>query len=323
MDKCEEMGGMEYLIKKAKGLLEQDELVAIPTETVYGLAANAFSNEAVKKIFEAKKRPANNPLIVHLKSINSMDDVAESIPIEARWLALYFWPGPLTLILRKKQHISNIVSADLQTVGVRVPNHPLTLQLLKSLDFPLVAPSANRSNHISPTKPEHVIESLQDQAPYVLDGGECKGGIESTIVGFEGDEVVIYREGLISKTAIEEVIEKSVTVVKEQAQPAAPGSFKKHYSPKTRLVLTDDIENSLDRYEGLKLGVLLMKQSNKMYTKNQFTLSESGDLKEVARNLYSKLYDMDRLDLDVIIAEKAELSEEGYAINDRLTRAAS
>ena len=193
-------------IQKAITLLTNEELVAIPTETVYGLAGNIFSEKAIKSIFSTKKRPFFNPLIVHIPSVDSLDDIVIHVPEKAKLLAEAFWPGSMTLVLKKNDKIPDIITAGKDTVAVRVPNHPLTLELLRQLPFPLAAPSANPFGSISPTKPEHVERYFKDDIQQVLDGGSCTNGIESTIIGFENDEPIIYRLGALALEDIEAVV---------------------------------------------------------------------------------------------------------------------
>ena len=188
--------------------LRKNELIAIPTETVYGLAGNAYNETAIKKIFELKKRPFYNPLIVHIKSLAYLQEIASDIPDNALKLAKVFWPGPLTLVLKKQKHISDLITAGKNTVAVRVPSHPLTLDLLNKLDFPLVAPSANPFGSISPTHAEHVFNYFGEELNIILDGGECEKGLESTIIGFENNQTLLYRHGAISLEEIEKIIGK-------------------------------------------------------------------------------------------------------------------
>ena len=204
-------------ILKAKEVLQKNELIAIPTETVYGLAGNAYSETAVKKIFELKQRPFYNPLIVHIKNTAALDTVACEIPEMAYALAKEFWPGSLTLLLKKKDHIPEIITAGKATVAVRVPNHPLTLALLEQLDFPLAAPSANPFGSISPTTAQHVADYFKGNLEIILDGGECQNGLESTIIGFENDQAVLYRHGSIATEAIEKITKKNSE--KERKEP--------------------------------------------------------------------------------------------------------
>ena len=194
-------------ISKAVALLNQEKLVAIPTETVYGLAGNIFSEKAIDSIFKTKQRPLFNPLIVHIPSIDYLETIVARIPEKAKLLAEAFWPGPITLVLKKKEVIPDVITAGKDTVAVRIPNHPTTLELLKQLDFPLAAPSANPFNRISPTSAEHVESYFKNDIKMVLDGGTCTSGIESTIIGFENDEPIIYRLGALALEEIETVIE--------------------------------------------------------------------------------------------------------------------
>jgi L-threonylcarbamoyladenylate synthase len=196
-------------IEKAKSLLMQGDLVAIPTETVYGLAGNALDPEAVALIFETKNRPSFDPLILHTSSIGRVEDFVSSFPEKLKILAESFWPGPLTLLLPRKSVVPDLVTSGLDRVAVRVPKHPLTLALLESLDFPLAAPSANPFGYISPTRPEHVEAQLGEKIPYILDGEACDVGLESTIVGLEEDEIVIYRLGGLEISAIEKLVGRS------------------------------------------------------------------------------------------------------------------
>src|ERR1035437_8374682 len=195
-------------IEKAKQILQEGGLVAIPTETVYGLAANALNKDAVFKIIEAKNRPHFDPLIIHTDSIEKVKLHVSDFPQWAQQLANAFWPGPLTLLLPKKNSIPDLVTSGLPQVAVRIPNHPLTLQLLKSLDFPLAAPSANPFGYVSPTNAEHVAAQLQGSVDYILDGGPCDVGIESTIVGFEDGKITIYRLGGLAIEDIEKLVGK-------------------------------------------------------------------------------------------------------------------
>jgi L-threonylcarbamoyladenylate synthase len=310
-------------LEHAIAQLKDGKLVAIPTETVYGLAGNAFSDQAIKLIYAIKNRPTNNPLIVHVKGKQEMHKVAKNIPEAALKLADLFWPGPLTLVLEKQDSISDLITAGKDTVGVRVPDHKLTLKLLASIDFPLVAPSANRSNHISPTSPDHVRKSLGEKAPYVLDGGNCTKGIESTIVGFRDEEVLLYRRGAIGKEQLENALKCKIKEVNNEISPQSPGMFKKHYSPNTPLVIFKDLEPLLSRYKDDKIGVIsfqgFLNLSEKVVQK---VLSPKGNLNEYAAQLYATLYEMDEMNFDLILIEETPEVGIGSAINDRIRRAA-
>ena len=309
-------------ISKAVELLSNNELVAIPTETVYGLAGNIYSEKAIKTIFETKQRPFFNPLIVHIASVNDLEKIVESIPEKARLLADMFWPGPITLVLKKKNTIPNLITAGKATVAVRVPNHPTTLELLRQLDFPLAAPSANPFNRISPTKPEHVEDYFKDQIKMVLDGGPCAKGIESTIIGFENDEPIIYRLGSTSIEAIEAVVGKLEIKNKKEAAPDAPGMLERHYAPKTKTILTDHLQKSIAEYYGKRIGLLLYNDIlNDDNIDFKIVLTQGQDLEGAASKLYDALHQLDKQDLDIIIAERLPDYGLGKSINDRLARA--
>jgi L-threonylcarbamoyladenylate synthase len=309
-------------IDKAIDLLNREDVVAIPTETVYGLAGNIFSEKAIRKIFEVKQRPLFNPLIVHLHSVEQLQDMVSQIPSKAKILAENFWPGALTLVLKKKANIPDLITAGKQTVALRIPKHPVTLELLKALSYPIAAPSANPFNRISPTKAIHVENYFKDVIPMVLDGGECTSGLESTIIGFENNEAVLYRLGAISIEEIEKVIGKIKLNNKNEASPLAPGMLKKHYSPQTKSYLTDDVEHLVTINPGKNIGILSFKSPYEhLKVKHIEVLSKNGDLDEATSKLYSALHKLDSMDLDMIIAEQFPDYGLGKSINDRLKRA--
>lgn len=311
-------------INTAKELLQANELIAIPTETVYGLAANAFSEEAVKKIFALKKRPSFNPLIVHVASSADLEKLAINIPPLARQLADAFWPGPLTLLLEKNETIPDCVTAGNSTVAVRVPNHPLTLELLRQLPFPIAAPSANPFMSISPTKPEHVKKYFDGQLKFILDGGACQEGIESTIIGFENNRAVLFRDGSCEIAEIEKITGKLLIANPNAATPRAPGMLKRHYAPNTPLILTANYKNVLEQNKHKKVGILTFSFiENDSETVIYKCLSENKSLKEAAANLYATLIDLDAMDLDLIIAVYLPKKGVGKTINDRLERASA
>ncbi|WP_282122871.1 L-threonylcarbamoyladenylate synthase [Algibacter mikhailovii] len=309
-------------ISKAVQLLSSDQVVAIPTETVYGLAGNIYSNKAINLIFKTKKRPFFNPLIVHIQSAEALSDIVSHIPEKAKQLANAFWPGSMTLVLKKQSNIPDIITAGKDTVAVRVPNHPTTLELLKQLPFPIAAPSANPFGSISPTKPEHVERYFKENISQVLDGGLCKKGIESTIIGFENDEPIIYRLGALAVEDIEGVVGKVSIKNKKEVSPDAPGMLERHYAPSTRTFLTDNISEEIKKYEGKRIGILSFKSKlDDLNIASQIILSPKGDLTEAAARLYGAMHDLDRENLDVIIAERFPDTGLGKSINDRLQRA--
>ena len=310
-------------IQKAVTILNNNDLVAIPTETVYGLAGNIFSEKAIKKIFKTKRRPLFNPLIVHISNIEYLQNIVSYIPEKAKLLATHFWPGSMTLVLPKHNSIPDLITAGKHTVAVRIPNHPKTIELLNTLDFPLAAPSANPFNSISPTKPEHVENYFRNDINMVLDGGHCKNGIESTIIGFEKDNPVIYRLGALSVEEIETIVGKITLKNTEANSPNAPGMLAKHYAPKTTTILTDDIKVELKKHSNKKIGVLVFSEPVSIDTVEEIVLSKTRNFKEAAANLYAAMHTLDEMKLDVIVAERFPNTNLGKSINDRLQRATS
>ena len=309
-------------INKAGIILKNNGLVAIPTETVYGLAGNAYNDNALHKIFELKKRPLYNPLILHIKSVSNLFDVATEIPECALRLAEKFWPGPLTMVLKKQSHISDLITAGKKTVAVRVPNHPVALALLTSLEFPLCAPSANPFGSISPTSAQHVFNYFGNDVDAILEGGQCEKGIESTIIGFENNHPILYRHGSISTEDIEKIAGKLYSNTNNDASPIAPGMLSRHYAPSTDTYLTNDVLDFLPNFKGKKIGLLLFKQAiENDQICYQEILSPAGDINEAAKNLYAAMHRLDQMKLDVIIAEKLPDMGLGKTINDKLTRA--
>lgn len=310
-------------IDKARQLLEENRLVGIPTETVYGLAANAFHAEAVSKIFEAKNRPSFDPLITHTDSIEKIKSYVKAFPEKAQLLADAFWPGPMTLLLPKQKVVPDLVTSGLERVAVRIPDHPLTLQLLSKLEFPLAAPSANPFGYISPTKASHVNEQLGNKIDYVLDGGNCKIGIESTIIGFEDERVIVYRLGGMSVEQIEEVVGPVEVRAHSTSDPAAPGMLKSHYAPK-KPIRIGKIGEMLSDYTPQEVAILSFQDTFlEVSESHQVALSEAGDLSEAAQRLFSALRRLDKLNVKVILSEFVPDHGLGRAINDRLRRAAA
>lgn len=306
-------------IEKAKQILQQGGLVAIPTETVYGLAANALDKNAVLKIFEAKNRPHFDPLIIHTNSIEKAGQWVEEFPAWAQKLTSAFWPGPLTILLPRK-NIPDIVTSGLAMVAIRVPQHPLTLALLQNLDFPLAAPSANPFGYVSPTTPQHVAAQLEGKVDYILDGGQCAVGIESTIVGMEDGKLCIFRLGGMPIEEIEQVAGPVTLRINQSSDPKAPGMLKNHYAPLKPLFIGNVVQ-LLKEHSGKTAGIISFKESYS--SKNNRVLSPKGDLSEAAHNLFSAIRALDESDCDIILAEVFPESFLGRAINDRLRRAAA
>ncbi|HWB64636.1 MAG TPA: L-threonylcarbamoyladenylate synthase [Chitinophagales bacterium] len=317
--------GKDKLI--AKDFLEKGELAAIPTETVYGLAGNALNEDTVLKIFTAKNRPHFDPLIVHTHSIEEIEKYVQAVPAKALKLMEAFMPGPLTVLLPKKTNIPDLVTSGLDEVAIRIPQHPLTLELLKSLPFPLAAPSANPFGYISPTTAQHVYDQLQGKIPYILDGGPCHIGLESTIIGFEKDNVVVYRLGGLPVEQIENLVGPVVVAPQKSANPHAPGMLPSHYAPKKKLIfgntkaLQDD---STDWPGGNKKGIIAFDTPVEgVSADNQVILSPTGNLNEAAKNLFAAMRRLDASDVDVIYAVEFPSTGLGRAINDRLKRASA
>ena len=315
-------------IEEAVDYLQRDEVVAIPTETVYGLAANAFSETAVSRVFETKGRPSYNPLIVHIANYERLVDLVSTFPENAKILADKFWPGPLTLLLPKRDSVSDQITAGKPTVAIRMPSHPIAQDLLKKLDFPLVAPSANRFKHISPTKPSHVLDSLGPEVP-IIDGGECKLGLESTIVGFDDHgRPVVYRQGTISLESLQEVLPDTYLLQQRsnaEESIVAPGMIKRHYGPYTPLKIVDSIERHLEEFGSKnKIGVIYPTHTKPNQLAAQtIALSRGGDLNEIAEKLYAAFHQLDKPNLDYLIIERFENIGLGRTLNDKITRASS
>jgi L-threonylcarbamoyladenylate synthase len=306
-------------IAKAKAILESGGLVGIPTETVYGLAGNALDPDAVAKIFAVKNRPDFDPLIIHTSSIEQISKYTLEIIPALESLANVFWPGPLTLLLPRKSIIPDLVTSGLDHVAVRVPQHPLTQELLAQLDFPLAAPSANPFGYISPTTAAHVNDQLGELIPYVLDGGSSEVGLESTIVGVEDGQLTIYRLGGIDVADIEKVVGPVRILSHSSSNPKTPGMLKSHYAPRKKVIL-GDITQMLEEHKGERIGVLSF---NKIYDNadESYILSLEGSYTEAAKNLFTALRFLDQADVSLILAELLPEENLGRAINDRLRRA--
>jgi L-threonylcarbamoyladenylate synthase len=304
-------------------LLKAGGLVAIPTETVYGLAANALDQEAVLQIFKTKNRPAFNPLIVHVNDISEFERYVVSVPKEIYRLAELFSPGPLTFVLPKKSVIPDIVTGGGETVALRIPKHPVALALLQNSGLPLAAPSANPFGYISPVTAAHVKESLEGKIPYILEGGACSIGVESTVVMMRGETLVVLRKGGIGLEELREVVSDVRLEVNLSSDPKSPGQLKSHYAPRVPFLL-GDLPALLHEHAGKPIAVLSFEKSyaGADIVANE-VLSVSGDLTEAARNLFNAMRRLDRTDVQVILAERVPDQGLGMAINDRLERAAA
>lgn len=315
------MGVVTKSINKAAFYLTKGAVVAIPTETVYGLAASIFHENALHKIFEIKERPFYNPLIVHIATIESLEEIAVNIPEKAYLLARHFWPGPLTMIFEKSSIVSNVITADKNTVAVRMPSHPTALALIKKVGVPLAAPSANPFGSISPTSAQHVEKYFKNKLDVILDGGCSDKGIESTIVGFKKEEVIVYRLGSVSPEMLADVVGKVRVLTHSCKEPVAPGMLQKHYAPKTTMIMSTDPLQTASNLLGKNIGLLVFNHkeaSSDYYTE---VLSVTGNLDEAAKNLYASMHKMDAMGFDLLIAQKLPNKGIGKSINDRLARA--
>lgn len=308
------------MIAKAAEIIRSGGLVAVPTETVYGLAADATNDQAVARIFEAKSRPQFNPLIIHVADVEMAKRYVKMTPLSEK-LADKFWPGALTIVLQRREGspVSLLVSAGLGTIAVRAPNHKTAQALIKTADRPFAAPSANRSGSISPTNPDHVRQSLGDRVELILEGGACSVGIESTIVKVDGDAVTMLRPGGLARNVIEEFIGRPLSEIPPSQSPQAPGMLANHYAPQAQLRLNASEPQEDEAFLGF--GTVA---ANSPFALN---LSASGDLREAAANLFAHLHALDRSatahDLKTIAVAPIPMEGLGEAINDRLKRAAA
>ncbi len=306
-------------VQEAKRYLGAGNVVGMPTETVYGLAGNAFNPDAVLTIFRVKNRPSFDPLIVHTDSIAGAEAFVTAIPEPARRLAAAFGPGPGTPPLPNPPRYPVRVRVARPTVAVRVPDHALTLDLLGQLAFPLAAPSANPFGYISPTTAGHVADQLGDQVPYILDGGPSNVGLESTIVGFDDGQTTIFRLGGLAIEQIERIVGPVLVCTHSTSNPKAPGMLSSHYAPRKPLVL---LQPGQRPHPNLRAGALVVRELFEgIPAGQQRVLSPTGDLAEAAKNLFAHLRTLDALDTDIIYAESLPAQGLGLAMNDRLRRA--
>jgi len=318
--------GRKKAVARAVDLLCKGEVVALPTETVYGLAADALKPIAVAKIFEAKDRPRFDPLIVHLPSRDWLEKIVD-VSVQDRQLILKladkFWPGPLTMVLPKRQIVPEIVTAGLDTVAVRISAHPVFAEIVRELDQPLAAPSANRFGRVSPTTAQHVMDELGGRISLIIDAGSTEHGIESTIVIVREDSIGVLRRGPITAEQLSEFAK--IDLVTPARKAYAPGQFPSHYAPKTPLRLIDNVETFSPK-KNQRVGLLawgLRRSGDRCALKFAVIrrLSEKQDLREAATNLFRYLRELDALGLDLIVAERVPGQGLGAAILDRLERA--
>ena len=321
----------------AKALCE-GKLVAFPTETVYGLGANALNPDAVKRIYEAKGRPSDNPLIVHIAEVSKLNELILEIPDTAVTLIEAFWPGPLTLVFKRSDRVPDIITAGLDTVAVRMPDSIIAQKLIREAGVPVAAPSANLSGRPSPTTYKHVIEDLSGRIEYIIDGGPCQVGVESTVLDVTTEIPIILRPGGITLEMLEKVLEKvdtdSVLEVKGDLKPRSPGMKYRHYSPKAEMILisgeTDSVVEKINQLikdsneKGLNVGVLTSFENAHQY--NADVVVKAGSVKnpnQIATGLYDSLRTFDEKNVDIIYSETFEEKGIGRAIMNRLRKASS
>ena len=305
-------------IDRAAALLRAGAVVAFPTETVYGLGAHAFDANAVARIFEIKNRPTFDPLIVHVDTNAMLETVVASVPDTARDLMARFWPGPLTLVMKKTARVPEIVTSGLETVAVRMPAHPVARALLKRAEIPLAAPSANPFGYLSPTLAEHVQRMLDDRVDLIVDGGATNYGVESTILLLE-PEPTLLRHGAIPIEDIERVIGSVSRELSGETKPLAPGRLPSHYAPSKPIRIVAHAED-VPREERSGAGLLALRNPTEGYAAVR-TLSPRGDLREAAARLFESLHELDREDVTRIDVEAVPDEGIGVAIMDRLRRA--
>jgi L-threonylcarbamoyladenylate synthase len=307
-------------VEEAVRLLQDGQVVAIPTETVYGLAGNAYNESALAKIFAAKERPTFDPLIVHIAEIEQLEDVAKDIPEAAYRLAEAYWPGPLTMILPKKDCIPDLATSGLPSVAVRFPSHPVARRIIKESGLPLAAPSANLFKHVSPTTALHVAEQLGERIAGIVDGGPCQVGVESSIVSLTGSTPTILRPGAITPEMVQKIL-GDVTIKTSSSQPGkpmtAPGQCDTHYRPQVPLY-----------YGEVPQGYVLPKRTARIAFGNSagpipetVNLSKAGDMVEATAKLYALMHELDTPDYELILVDSIPNTGIGMALNDRLKRA--
>lgn len=327
----------EY-IKNAGDCLKQGGLVAFPTETVYGLGADALNEKAAEKIYAAKGRPSDNPLIVHIAELSALEKIVQDFPEKARKLSKDFWPGPLTMVLNKKEIVPKSTTGGLETVAVRMPNHPLALEVIKAAGGYVAAPSANTSGRPSPTRACHVLEDMDGKIDMIMDGGAVGIGIESTIVDMSVEPPMILRPGYITEEMLENSIgevlmDPALMFMTEEKAPKAPGMKYKHYAPKGEMkivegsrqsvvaVINNFVTNELENYK--KVGIIATDETYTCYPKGLVkSIGSRSDDKTIARNLYAVLREFDEAGVESIYSESFEEASMGQAIMNRLLKAA-
>ncbi len=321
-------------IKIAAEVIKQGNLVAFPTETVYGLGADALNEKAVAKIFKAKGRPFNDPLIVHIANIKELHRLSKQVPSVAVKLAKTFWPGPLTLVLKKSELISDIITAGLDTVAIRMPSDNIALSLIKEAQTPIVAPSANLFGRTSPTNAQHVADDLDGKIEIIIDGGKTKVGVESTVLDITAKPVQVLRAGGISVEQLKEVIGQVKIGEELERGLRSPGMLNSHYSPRARLILVEEKEEAQVeevrrlayeyKAQEFKVGIMAKEENQGKYNGFQVkVIGKGSELKTCAANLFSVLRNFDKEGFEIIIAEGLEEQGLGLAIMERLRKASA
>lgn len=316
-------------IKSAGKIIRNGGIVVFPTETVYGLGANAYDPEACRKIFRIKKRPSENPLIVHIAEISALKKIAKNIPPVANKLISKFWPGPVTIVFKRKKTLPDVVTAGLNTVAVRMPSNKIALALIKSAGVPVAAPSANISGAVSPTAHRHIEDDFRDEKDIdiILAGGNTMHGLESTIVDVTRGRPLILRLGAVSVEEIEKVLGAKVRICGDGGKILSPGMYKKHYRPRTPFFVfceTGRMKEFLKTHQASKIGVLAETGSIPSAMKNRrLYLKTYRNISELSRNLYGWLRDFDKMGLDFILAARVDERGLGRTINDRFKRSAT
>lgn len=314
------------IIKDVAFCIKKGDIVVFPTETVYGLGANVFDGEAVERIFKAKGRPSDNPLIVHIYNLFQLDLIAKDIPAAAIKLFKKFSPGPLTIVLPKKKSIPSIVTAGLSTIAVRIPAHPVARVLLKETGLPIAAPSANISGRPSPTTFEMAKREMEGRVDFIINGGDCKIGLESTVIQINGNEVIIFRPGAITKEMIEEVLPFPYYIIKQENEgkilkPLSPGQKYVHYKPSAEVYVIDkiDIEKIKKLFKKKKVGILAVNFKS-LATEN-IILRNFRSISDYARKLYKTFIEMDNAGIKIILVQGVPEKGIGQALMNRLLKA--
>ncbi len=328
----------EKLLERAAAIIRDGELVAFPTETVYGLGADGLNENAVKKIFEAKGRPQDNPLILHVDSVDMLEQLVMDIPPAARLCMESFWPGPLTILFKRRELVPDIITAGLDTVAIRMPSHPIALRLIALSGTPIAAPSANTSGKPSPTRAEHVFEDMEGKIPMLIDGGETGVGLESTVLDLTGEKPMILRPGGITLEDIRKilpnvVIDPALGSGEEKLVPRSPGQKYRHYAPKAQMLLVSGenvrVVDEINRLaaeaelEGMKVGIMCCTENKENYFAHEIAdMGSIMDKATIAHRLFHMIREFDKAEVDLIICEAVGEDEIGLAIMNRLMKAA-